>query len=452
MPVVSGGRSPWIYALILNILHFWGRLLASTSSSTLPAPTLDIYSRSEDAVVLICRVPEGHNGFVFKLYQDTDEVDFSNPNTGVNHVLFTVARKESDGGQRRLFCCLYKNQEGVYSGFSPYLELGKQADASPPYSSLQPPVLSVEPPSGVVQCGDTLTFSCTVPMHAPYLQSQSNRPLTFLLLRTPKQAGGTSVVLQPPASQLSNPEPQPGVFTVGPVRREEEGEYSCIYQMTKRRRQMNSTASNVVKITVTDMLPVPTLILQKQTDVWHLLCTGSAAYPGAAFSLFLTDNEHYIDTRHAALVQHEVTFPVPVQEAAMARYQCQYSVLLGEKWSHSGRSLPLTMSKEFPPLPTAGSSGIDWPLILGSFSTVVLFIFSLALLAMLVHKKVKAAAQKKQRRQEAQFWTQVHAKDHVVDLTLRRTSFTQECVSGSAETASSATHWNSLSTFTNPVY
>ncbi|XP_029950330.1 uncharacterized protein LOC115390564 [Salarias fasciatus] len=449
MPVVGGGRSPWIFALIFSILHLWGRLSASSSSAAPPAPTLDVYMRSEGAVVLSCTVPEGQYGFVFMLYEDKDEVDFSNPETGASKVQFTVAIKESDQGRRRLFCCLYKNQEGVFSGFSPYLQLDKQIDAPPTYSSLQPPVLSVEPPSGVVSCGDTLTFSCTVPSHAPYLQSQSSRPLTFLLLRTPRPAGAASVVLQPLASQVPNPEPRPGVFTVGPVRRGEEGEYSCIYQVTRSKILVNSTASNVVKVTVTDTLPVPTLVLQKQADVWRLLCTGSPAYPGAAFSLYLTGSEHPIDTRHAQLIRHEAAFAVPVQDAAVAQYQCQYSVLLGDGWSHSGHSIPLTLRKEFPP---SSSAGIDWPLILGSFSTVVLFLSSLALLAMLAHRKVKAAARRKKKRQEAQFWTEVHSKDHVVDLTLRRTSFTQECVSGSTETASRSPLWNSLSTFTSTIY
>lgn len=87
------------------------------------------------------------------------------------------------------------------------------------------------------------------------------------------------------------------------------------------------------------------LVLQQQTDVWHLQCTGSAAYPGAVFSLYLADNELPVSTQHARVFQHHATFPIPVQDTLVALYQCQYSVLLGSKWSDSERSLSLAVTK-----------------------------------------------------------------------------------------------------------
>ncbi len=93
-----------------------------------------------------------------------------------------------------------------------------------------------------------------------------------------------------------------------------------------------------------DVLPVPTLILQRQTDVWHLLCTGSPAYPGAVFSLYLADSELPVATKHATLIHHHAIFPMPVQDTPVALYQCQYSVLMGRNWSTSERSLPLTVT------------------------------------------------------------------------------------------------------------
>ncbi|XP_021179790.2 uncharacterized protein LOC105936678 [Fundulus heteroclitus] len=99
------------------------------------------------------------------------------------------------------------------------------------------------------------------------------------------------------------------------------------------------------------------------------------------------------------------------------------------------------------------SKGLDWPLVLGSLSAAVLFLCSLVVLVMLAKRKAKAAAEEKKRRQEAQFWTKVHARDHVVDLTLRRTSFTsQEWAHGDTETPSRSSAWNPLSTFTTPIY
>lgn len=310
------------------------------------------------------------------LYRSTEKVDSQDLQAGAEEVQFTVSMKERDSGQRELFCCLYKNQEGRYSAFSPYLELEhQQAIPTGPIPSFPAPVLSVEPSTGVVKRGDTLSFSCTPPTHPLMSQSQLNQPATFLLLRTVEQTGVTSVILQPQASQASNPEPQPGVFSVGPVRGGEEGDYTCLYQITKKRGLVNSTVSNVVKVTITDMLPVPTLVLQQQTDVWHLLCAGSPAYPGAVFSLYLADSKLPIASDTAKLIHHQATFPVPVQDTPVALYQCLYSVRLGEEWSSSELSLPLAVTRGIPPHPSPSRCGLaSCPGLFLSCGAVPLFV------------------------------------------------------------------------------
>ncbi|XP_035516374.1 uncharacterized protein LOC118327202 isoform X1 [Morone saxatilis] len=460
MQVVSGGQSLWIYTLLFTSLQLWGRLSASTSSPNLPAPELRINLRSKDWVVLVCRAPEGHHGVLFMLYQSREQVDAQEQQSGAEEVQFTVRLKETGSDQAELYCCLYKNRDGCYSAFSPYLQLDLQkvAASAPSIPSFPPPVLSVQPSTGVVKRGDMLSFSCSVPPLGSQSQPQlsyKNKPVTFLLLRTAERTGATSIILQPKANLLSDPKPQPGVFTVGPVTGGEEGGYTCIYQITKKRGLINSTVSNMVQITIIDTLPVPTLVLQQQTEVWHLLCTGSPAYPGAMFFLYLADNEFPVATHLTTLIHHQATFSVPVQDTPMALYQCQYSVLLGRKWSNSERSLPLAVTRGIPPPSSPGVSGVDWPLVLGSFSTVVLFLCSVAVIAVVAHRKVKATAEEKKKRQEAQFWTQVHSKDHVVDLTLRRTSFTSQewaSVDTNTETLSRSPLWNSLSTFTTPIH
>ncbi|XP_047220772.1 uncharacterized protein LOC124868043 isoform X2 [Girardinichthys multiradiatus] len=292
------GCSLWLYPLMLALLQLLEKLSASTSTPTFPSPTLDIYSWSGDSVVLVCRAPKGHRGVQFTLYRDTKQMDMHEPQYGTEQVYFTVRMEEPDSGQHYLYCCLYKNQEGLYSLFSPYLQL--------------------------------------------------------------KQKG---------------------------------------------------------------VLPVPSLVLQPQTDVWHLLCTGSPAYPGSMFSLYVADNELPVATYHAKALQHQVTFPVPVQDSPVTFYQCQYTALLGSAWSTSKRSAPVALSTGMSP---PSSKGVDWPLALGSFSAAVLFLCSLVFVVVLAKRKVKSAAEEKKRRQQAQFWTKVHAQDHIVDLTLRSTSFTSQ--------------------------
>ncbi|MED6273934.1 hypothetical protein CHARACLAT_011343 [Characodon lateralis] len=319
------GCSLWLYPLMLALLQLLEKLSASTSTPTIPTPTLDIYSWSGDSVVLVCRAPKGHRGVQFMLYRDTKEMDWHESQYGTEQVYFTVRMEEPDSGQGYLYCCLYKNQEGLFSLFSPYLQL--------------------------------------------------------------KQKG---------------------------------------------------------------VLPVPSLVLQQQTDVWHLLCTGSPAYPGSMFSLYVAGNEFPVATYHAKALQHQVTFPVPVQDSPVTFYQCQYTALLGSMWSTSKRSAPVALTTGMSP---PSSKGVDWPLVLGSFFAAVLFLCSLVFVVVLAKRKVKSAAEEKKRRQQAQFWTKVHAQDHIVDLTLRSTSFTsQEWACRDTEAPSRSSLWNPLSTFTTPIH
>ncbi|KAM9770334.1 uncharacterized protein ACNS7B_009276 [Menidia menidia] len=455
MQLIRGG-SPWFCALTLTFLQLWGKHSASSTAYTLPPPSLNIYSRSKDSVVLICQAPEGHFGIRFMLYNKTEQVDSMDFQPAAREVQFTVEMKGWELGKRYLFCCLYRSREGFYSAFSPYLQLERQTSLAPTRSvpSYPPPLLSVEPSTGEIKRGETLSFRCMVPTHPnqsqSQSQSQSKKPATFLLLRTDKHSGLTSVIPQPPSGQVSNSETQPGVFTLGPVLGGEEGEYTCLYQITKKRGMINSTVSNVVQITITDMLPAPTLTLQRQTDVWHLLCSGSPAYPGGVFSLFLAGDELPVATHLAKMMHHEVIFQVPVQDTAVALYQCQYSVMLMKMWSHSPRSIPLSVTRG---ISSPALRGVDWPLVLGSVSAAVLFLCSLALVVVVAQRKVRAAAEEKKRRQETQFWTQVHDKDHVADLTLKRGNFTsQEWGNEDTDAASRSPFWNPLSTFTSPIH
>lgn len=118
---------------------------------------------------------------------------------------------------------------------------------------LPAPFLSVQPSTGMVKRGDMITFSCLIasPLPQNHHPASNSKPMTFVLLRTAEETGETSVIPAPPARQVSNSEPLPGVFSVGPVRGQEEGEYTCLYQVSKEREQINSTVSNKVRISIT---------------------------------------------------------------------------------------------------------------------------------------------------------------------------------------------------------
>lgn len=158
---------------------------------------------------------------------------------------------------------------------------------------------------------------------------------------------------------------------MGPVEGQEGGEYACLYQVTKKQGSVNSTVSNKIWIVVkgeskdpysclvsvhiavtaalsTDPLPTPTLVLQRQKEVWRLLCAGSPSYPGAVFSLYLGNDQLPVAMHSAEHFQHQVSFSIPVQDMSEGLYWCQYRVLLGKTWSHSGRSVALVITRGKP--------------------------------------------------------------------------------------------------------
>lgn len=128
-------------------------------------------------------------------------------------------------------------------------------DAGPTHSEPcypYPPILSVKPSNGSVKRGDTLSFHCSLPPPRPQ-SNADNRPVSFTLLRAvaAETKGMASIIPQPQFSQVSISEPQPGVFSVGPVTGGEQGQYCCIYQIRSRGGLVNSSVSNMVYVTVT---------------------------------------------------------------------------------------------------------------------------------------------------------------------------------------------------------
>lgn len=62
------------YITFLSPFLSVGKVSASTSPPPLPAPLLEVLSRSRDSVLLVCRAPPGHLGVMFMLHKVTEEV------------------------------------------------------------------------------------------------------------------------------------------------------------------------------------------------------------------------------------------------------------------------------------------------------------------------------------------------------------------------------------------
>ena len=75
--------------------------------------------------------------------------------------------------------------------------------------------------------------------------------------------------------------------------------------------------------------------------MWHLSCGGSAAYPGALFSLLRADSGRTVATHQAPPTSHQTAFSLPVEEHGAVQYECRYGFLLGKHWSESEPSDPV---------------------------------------------------------------------------------------------------------------
>ncbi|XP_029595302.1 uncharacterized protein LOC115178312 isoform X2 [Salmo trutta] len=421
--------SLWIFVLLICYLQLWDTASSDLLPVSPPTPSLTQASSVGNTVlgtvVLVCRAPEGPGGTLFRLHRVKKLVDTMTFPSERQEAQFTVRVRE-DSARELLYCCLYQNSQGKYSPYSHYLTLKQQGVASPrappppPSPPLLPPLLSVDPTGGQVKHGQTLSFHCSPP---PPHSQQSPKPEAFLLLKTAKATGHAmgSFMVHPQASLVSQSTAQTGAFHLGPVRGGEGGSYTCLYQViVPRRGPANSTASHPVLVTVTELLPVPTLSLQSQAGEWALVCTGSPAFPGAHFSLYRLGSTFPDATRSAPATRYRALFALsslPAQDSPLSdQYQCQYSSLLGAEWSHSERSPLLAVPRAI----------------------------------------VKVIAEEKRKREGALLWAELNSRDHVLDLTLKHFSITSQewgnddRAAETAETAfSRSPPWRTLSTFSN---
>ncbi|XP_023647610.1 uncharacterized protein [Paramormyrops kingsleyae] len=92
----------------------------SDTAPVLPVPLLtQEHSQTRGNVDLLCRAPPGHGGVMFQLYQDKNLVDNVSFTGNTPEARFTLKMHLA---MEKRFCCLYQDQDKVYSHFSQYMK------------------------------------------------------------------------------------------------------------------------------------------------------------------------------------------------------------------------------------------------------------------------------------------------------------------------------------------
>ncbi|KAK3557548.1 hypothetical protein QTP70_029230 [Hemibagrus guttatus] len=388
-----------------------------------PAPGLvQMFSGVSSVVVLRCQAPPGHSGQVFQLYRVRTLALSLQFDSKRSYADFQFSTNATD--TQEIYCCRYDR-----SMFSPYTHLLPPTGPTTPPT---PPQLSVMPPYGRVRPGQVVEFHCQA--------LPTVTPVAFVLQKQRWEEEEFQIV-----SHSTNPQ-----FRVGPVGVADGGIYTCFYQLIIQEGVQNSAPSAPVSVKIGVELPTPRL---SQEAEGALVCTGSPSYPGAHFSLFQQGSSSALARKPAHMIQHSVQFPASGQLGDGGRYQCQYSVLLGNNWAHSELSSPVqllyvTGSPPTDSRPPHTAGVMDLPLVFGSVSAALLFLMVFIFLWVGIQKYAKSSAKKRRQREQDQFWKQVHSRDHVVDLTLQRvsTGFKED----EAAAVSEPIYDCPLSTFTHP--
>ncbi|XP_023647611.1 uncharacterized protein [Paramormyrops kingsleyae] len=109
----------------------------SDTAPVLPVPLLtQEHSQTRGNVDLLCRAPPGHGGVMFQLYQDKNLVDNVSFTGNTPEARFTLKMHLA---MEKRFCCLYQDQDKVYSHFSQYM---KPVETNLNTAAVPPPALS----------------------------------------------------------------------------------------------------------------------------------------------------------------------------------------------------------------------------------------------------------------------------------------------------------------------
>ncbi|XP_073164691.1 Fc receptor-like protein 5 isoform X1 [Lepidochelys kempii] len=316
-----------------------------TVKDPLPLPVLSLDPPSGVVIkgvplVLTCTVPGDDSEWRFHFYKDGAEIvpgdmgsEISTKESSTDSVMLTFPRAgPANSGE---FTCGY--EENVRGRWIPSPR--SQAVNVTMKDPLPLPVLSLDPPSGVVIKGVPLVLTCTAPGDASEWRFHFYKDGAEIV---PGDMGSEISIKESSMDSMMLTFPR-----AGPAN---SGEFTCIYEENVRGRWIPSRRSQAVNVTTKDPLPLPVLSLDPPSGVvikgvpLVLTCTAPGDASEWRFHFYKDGAEiihgemgSEISTKESSTDSMMLTFP-RAGPASSGEFTCVYEENVRGRWIPSPRS------------------------------------------------------------------------------------------------------------------
>ncbi|XP_067878173.1 uncharacterized protein [Heterodontus francisci] len=301
-----------------------------TVTQTPPQPTIStspkhpVYVTGE-SITITCTVPRDHSGGRFQLLKGSDTLKSSTISQQSLTYPIGIVAMSNEGN----YTCSYETQvSGRWIRSSRSQPMRITVTQTPPQ-----PTISTSPMYPVYVAGESVTITCSLPRGYSVGRFQLRK--------------GSTTVIDSNASQKSL------TYPIGNVAKSNEASYICSYQALVSGRWIRSSQSQPIRISMTELLPQPTLSKIPEFAVYvpgeeiTITCTAPRGAPVGRYQL-LKDTITIINTTGN---QQSLTYPIRnASTSNVGDYTCSYQSQVSGRWipSSSSHSISITLTQHSP--------------------------------------------------------------------------------------------------------
>nr|XP_014342814.1 PREDICTED: immunoglobulin superfamily member 1-like [Latimeria chalumnae] len=395
--------------LLFFTLGYLGIKPNSTFAERLTAPVVYLDAQFQvilkgDFVEVKCRAPPPFSTSTFHLFRNNLYLVSLNGTDTADEVNFVL--REFSAKDEGLYSCQY--QTWVSGKWT-------ESEQSQPIplmltASLPKPSVALEPPGGHILRGQSLLIHCSAPLVHPNIHFHLYKGKKRNLVSSRSAPPGTAAV----------------TFSIAKARGRDKGTYSCLYQIQRAGRALNSTHSDDLTVTVTDAesyLPMPTVYLNPSVysivkgETVRIGCAAPPSYCGCFFYLY-KGSSHMVQSTSSLALQHTVAFTLrDLGVVDGGHYRCQYKCWITNQVRTSEFSDPLEITVKVyklppapdfnpPPPPPPPRQSDSWRTLLICVSSAVVLALGITLLTVGIIVCNRERKKRQKQRALESYWKQ----------------------------------------------